>query len=49
MSKTVIQPLQADIRQMRNWFVGLYGIVVFGFIGAIFLSIIKSTADKGIP
>jgi hypothetical protein len=41
--------LQADIRQMRNWLVGLYGIVVFGFIGAIFLSIIKSAADKGTP
>jgi tetrahydromethanopterin S-methyltransferase subunit G len=41
--------LQADIRQMRNWLVGLYGIVVFGFIGTIFLSIIKSAAVSGKP
>ena len=35
--------LRADIRQMRNWLIGLYGIVVFGFIGSIFLSIIKTS------
>ncbi len=35
--------IRADMRQMRNWLIGLYGIVVFGFIGSIFLTIIKST------
>jgi hypothetical protein len=35
--------LRADIRQMRNWLIGLYGIVVFGFIGSIFITIIKNT------
>lgn len=34
---------QAEMRQMRNWLIGLYGIVVFGFIGSIFLTIIKQT------
>lgn len=34
--------IRADMRQMRNWLIGLYGIVVFGFIGSIFLTIIKS-------
>ena len=27
---------RAEIRQMRGWLIGLYGIVVFGFIGSIF-------------
>ena len=36
--------LHADMRQMRNWLIGLYGIAVFGFIGSIFLTIIKSSA-----
>ncbi len=31
------------MRQMRNWLIGLYGIVVFGFIGSIFITIIKQT------
>lgn len=35
--------VQADMRQMRNWIIGLYGIVVFGFIGSIFVTIIKQT------
>ena len=35
--------IRADMRQMRNWLIGLYGIVVFGFIGSIFLTIIKQT------
>ncbi len=35
--------IRADMRQMRNWLIGLYGIVVFGFIGSLFLTIIKST------
>jgi hypothetical protein len=33
--------IQADIRQMHNWIIGLYGIVVFGFIGSIFITMIK--------
>jgi hypothetical protein len=35
--------LRADMRQMRNWLIGLYGIVVFGFVGSIFITIIKNT------
>ncbi|HEY7711253.1 MAG TPA: hypothetical protein VIG57_14640 [Candidatus Entotheonella sp.] len=35
--------IQADIRQMCNWLIGLYGIVVFGFIGSIFITVIKKT------
>ena len=35
--------IRADMRQMRNWLIGLYGIVVFGFIGSIFVTIIKQT------
>jgi tetrahydromethanopterin S-methyltransferase subunit G len=41
--------LRADIRQMRNWIIGLYGIVVFGFVGSIFISIIKSVVVSGKP
>lgn len=33
--------LRAEMRQMRNWLIGLYSIVVFGFISSIFLTIIK--------
>lgn len=29
--------LRADMRQMRNWLVWLFGLVVFGFIGSIVL------------
>jgi hypothetical protein len=35
--------IRADMRQMRNWLIGLYGIVVFGFVGSIFITIIKNT------
>jgi len=35
--------IQAQMNQMRNWLIGLYGIVVFGFIGSIFLTIIKQS------
>ena len=35
--------IQAGIRQTRNWLIGLYGIVVFGFIGSIFITMIKKT------
>ncbi len=38
-----IASIQAEMRQMRNWLIGLYGIVVFGFMGSIFLTIIKKT------
>ena len=31
----------ADMRQMRNWLMRLYGLVVFGFIGAIVLMLFK--------
>jgi hypothetical protein len=33
------------MRQMRNWLIGLYGIVVFGFIGSIFVTIIKHSLN----
>lgn len=38
-----IDDMRGDIRQMRNWIIGLYGIIVFGFIGSIFTTIIKKT------
>ena len=38
-----IDDMRGDIRQMRNWLIGLYGIVVFGFIGSIFVTIIKQS------
>ena len=41
--------LRADMRQMRNWLIGLYGIVVFGFVGSIFITIIKSAVASGKP
>lgn len=41
--KTDMTGIRADMRQMRNWLIGLYGIVVFGCIGSIFITIIKST------
>lgn len=41
--KSDMTGIRADIRQMRNWLIGLYGIVVFGFIGSIFLTIIKTS------
>lgn len=31
----------ADMLQMRNWLMRLYGLVVFGFIGAIVLMLFK--------
>lgn len=37
--------IRADMRQMRNWLIGLYGIVVFGFIGSIFVTIIKQSLN----
>jgi len=41
--------IHADIRQMRGWLIGLYGIVVFGFIGSIFITLMKSTLVSGKP
>jgi hypothetical protein len=41
--------MHADMRQMRNWLIGLYGIVVFGFVGSIFITIIKSAVVAGKP
>jgi tetrahydromethanopterin S-methyltransferase subunit G len=41
--------LRADMRQMRNWLIGLYGIVVFGFVGSIFITIIKGAVVSGKP
>jgi hypothetical protein len=33
------------MRPMRNWLIGLCGIVVFGFIGSIFVTIIKQSLN----
>ena len=33
--------VHADIRQMRNWLVWLFGLVVFGFIGSIVLILFR--------
>jgi len=41
--------MHADMRQMRNWLIDLYGIVVFGFVGSIFITIIKSAVVSGKP
>ena len=32
---------RADMRQMRNWLVWLFGLVVFGFIGSIVLILFR--------
>lgn len=36
----------ADMLQMRNWLVRLYGLVVFGFIGAIVLILFRDLFFK---
>ncbi|MDE0206121.1 MAG: hypothetical protein OXP66_08860 [Candidatus Tectomicrobia bacterium] len=36
----------ADMLQMRNWMVRLYGLVAFGFIGAIALILLKDVIFK---
>ena len=36
----------ADMLQMRNWLVRLYGLVAFGFIGAIALILLKDVIFK---
>lgn len=33
--------LRSDMRQLRNWLVGLFGLVVFGFIGSIVLIMLR--------
>ena len=37
---------RAEMRQMRNWLVRLYGLVVFGFIGAIVLILFRDLIFK---
>ena len=37
-----IQDIKADIRQMRAWLIGLFGLVVFGFIGSIVLMMLRN-------
>ena len=39
--KESINDIRADMRQMRNWLVWLFGLVVFGFIGSIVLILLK--------
>ena len=38
-----MQDMKADIRQVRNWVVTLFTLVVFGFMGAIVLRMFFST------
>ena len=38
--------LRADMRQMRNWLVWLFGLVVFGFIGSIMLILFRDLILK---
>ena len=38
-----MQEMKADIRQMRNWVVTLFTVVVFGFVGAIVLRVFFSS------
>ena len=44
--KTDMAGIRADMRQMRNWLVGLYGLVVFGFLGSIAITIFKEQFFK---
>ena len=37
---------RAEMRQMRNWLVRLYGLVVLGFIGAIVLILFRDLVFK---
>jgi len=41
--------IHADIRQMQGWLIGLYGIVVFGFIGSIFITLMRIALVSGTP
>ena len=38
--------LHADMLQMRNWLVWLFGLVVFGFIGSIVLILFRDPISK---
>ena len=38
--------LHADMLQMRNWLVWLFGLVVFGFIGSIVLLLFRELLAK---
>ena len=38
--------LHADMLQMRNWLVWLFGLVVFGFIGSIVLILFRDLISK---
>ena len=38
--------LHADMLQMRNWLVWLFGLVVFGFIGSIVLILFRDLITK---
>ena len=38
-----MREMKADIRQMRNWVVTLFTVVVFGFVGAIVLRVFFSS------
>ena len=40
-TKADMASIRADMRQMRGWLVGLYGLVVFGFLGSIVITIFK--------
>lgn len=44
--KTDMAGIRADMWQMRNWLVGLYSIVVFGFIGTLVITIFKEQIFK---
>ena len=37
-----ILDIKADMRQMRAWLIGLFGLVVFGFIGSIVLMMLRN-------
>ena len=37
---------RAEMRQMRNWLVRLYGLIVFSFIGAIVLILFRGLIFK---
>lgn len=38
--------IHADMRQIRNWLVWLFGLVVFGFIGSIVLILFRDVVFK---
>jgi hypothetical protein len=38
--------LHADMLQMRNWLVWLFGLVVFGFVASIVLILFRDLISK---